>query len=304
MSPEPVRWADLRPDQFLDRLAQRALVYLPMGLCEPHGTVAAFGLDTHLADWVCDRAAERFGGIVAPTQGYHVHETGFHARWLDDVVGEVAPRLGSLPPHVVCHQLLFQLRAFHNAGFAAVVVVTGHVGGSERDLEAWLGSFSRRFGLPGSVEGLAGLSGHRGDHAGRFELSALLHARPELVDLGGLAVQPDRHRLGRFALGDTAGEASAAYGAQVLEAAVDGLGRRLELLPVEPPPRSATLQIAPVEHLYRELTAGHRSWASTAPHPGQDPVEPGSPRRPYEHPDLGLGPVPAAAAAFSEDHHQ
>jgi creatinine amidohydrolase/Fe(II)-dependent formamide hydrolase-like protein len=64
-----VRWADLRVEEFLAQLHACPVVYLPMGLCEPHGHVAPFGLDTIKADYLCDEAARRFGGIVAPTMG-------------------------------------------------------------------------------------------------------------------------------------------------------------------------------------------------------------------------------------------
>ena len=76
----PVRWAELKLEEFEARLTARPLVYLPMGMCEPHGHAAAFGLDLLKADFICDAAAGRFGGIVAPSQGDHIHEVGYHAR--------------------------------------------------------------------------------------------------------------------------------------------------------------------------------------------------------------------------------
>lgn len=64
---EPVSWERLLPEEFERRLAACPVVYLPMGLCEPHGHVAPFGLDTIKAHHLCEQAARRFGGIVAPT---------------------------------------------------------------------------------------------------------------------------------------------------------------------------------------------------------------------------------------------
>ena len=63
-----VRWEELKPAEFHRRLAERPLAYLPMGMCEPHGHAAAFGLDMIKAEYICAAAAERFGGIVAPSQ--------------------------------------------------------------------------------------------------------------------------------------------------------------------------------------------------------------------------------------------
>ena len=74
-----VRWAELRPDDFRARRDACPIVYLPIGLCEPHGHIAALGLDLLKAEYFCEQAAQRFGGIVAPAQGYHIHECGFHA---------------------------------------------------------------------------------------------------------------------------------------------------------------------------------------------------------------------------------
>ena len=68
-----------------------------LGVGEPHGHVAPFGLDTIKAGWLCDMAAERLGGIVSPTMAYHVHEVGYHAPWLREVMGGVNPRLAALP---------------------------------------------------------------------------------------------------------------------------------------------------------------------------------------------------------------
>ena len=129
-----VRWARLRPDQLRERQERLPLVYIPYGLCEPHGHIAPFGLDTLKADYYCDQAAQRFGGVVAPTQGYHIHETGFHQPWLDEVVGNEQAYLGGMPPEPVCYHFLYQLRAFANAGFRAVIGVSGHSGGSQIDL--------------------------------------------------------------------------------------------------------------------------------------------------------------------------
>lgn len=113
---EHVRWEMLRPEEFLARQNARPVVYLPMGLCEPHGHVAPFGLDTIKADWLCDVAAERFGGIVVPTMAYHVHSVGYHAPWLRAVMGGVNPRLAALRAHLLLETLFYQFRAFRNAG--------------------------------------------------------------------------------------------------------------------------------------------------------------------------------------------
>ena len=184
---EAVRWAELKPEEFLRRLAERPVAYLPMGMVEPHGHAAAFGLDQIKAEYLCDEAAARFGGIVAPPQTYHIHETGFHGTWLEEVVGEVNPRLGGLPPDVVMRSLLFQLRVCVNAGFRAVMVVSGQ-NGAQGDLRLVADEFMKLVPVPVVIRSDPELvrGTFPGDHAGRYELSQLLYIRPDLVDMSRL----------------------------------------------------------------------------------------------------------------------
>ncbi|PAM94476.1 hypothetical protein B4N84_12485, partial [Flavobacterium sp. IR1] len=141
------KWAELLPDEFLKRQEVCPLVYLPMGLCEPHGYISAFGLDTIKAEYICEAAAKKVGGIVAPTQGYHIHETGYHAPWLEEVLGEVNPYMTSIPPGILLHLYLYQLRAFYNAGFKAVIVISGHAGGNQEDLRLVASAFMDKFSM-------------------------------------------------------------------------------------------------------------------------------------------------------------
>lgn len=226
------RWAELLPRELRERRAACPIAWLPMGLCEPHGNVAAFGLDTIKADWLCDEGARRFGGVVAPTQGWHIHETGYHARWLEEVIGEGAVELGSLPPDVVLQTFLYQLRALANAGFRGVIAVSGHAGGNQIDLRRLAASFMGKVALTVEVIADPELVAEKfnADHAGRFEISQLLALRPDLVDLSRLGRET---QFGRFALGDDAAEATAEYGWAILEAQLLSLGeivRRMKSL--------------------------------------------------------------------------
>jgi methylglyoxal reductase len=225
---EPVRWVELKPAEFLRRLAERPVAYLPMGMCEPHGHGAAFGLDMIKADYICDQAAHRFGGIVVPSQGYHIHETGFHGTWLEEVVGDVNPRLGALPPDVVMRSLLFQLRALVNAGFRAVMVVSGQ-NGAQGDLRLVADEFMKLVPVPVIVRSDPELvrGTFSGDHAGRYELSQLLYIRPDLIDLTRLdRVSSDP--LGRFAQNPDAHQASAQYGEQIIETTIARVGQLVD----------------------------------------------------------------------------
>lgn len=224
----PVRWEDLLPAEFEERLARYPVCYMPMGLCEPHGHIAPFGLDTHKAVYLCEEAARRFGGIVAPTMAYHVHETGFHAPWLTEVMGSINPRLAALPPLLVYETLLYQLRAFRNAGFRGVAVISGH-NGTQDDLRNVGRAFAETFPIdlficsdPELVTGQ-----FIGDHAGSYEVSQLLAIRPDLIDLSR-AARVASDPLGGFAQNPDAVEASVEQGEAILEASLGTIKRALD----------------------------------------------------------------------------
>jgi len=247
-----------------------------MGLCEPHGHVAAFGLDTIKADWLCDQAASRFGGIVAPTQAWHIHETGYHARWLEDVIGEEEAELGSLPPDLVLRTFLYQLRALANSGFRAAIVVSGHAGGNQFDLRRVAAAFMAH--MPFTVEVFADpelVTGKfHGDHAGKFELSQLLAIRPELVDLTRLNRGQEPGAGGRFALGDDAAEATADHGRAILDEQLSALGKVVQsrlavLLESSAPSR---MSLADTEKIWSEIVRNPAPFATAQPAASQAAV--------------------------------
>jgi creatinine amidohydrolase len=263
----PVRWTELKAAEFEARLADRPLVYLPMGMCEPHGHTAAFGLDLLKAEYICDHAAARFGGIVAPSQGYHIHETGYHAPWLDEVVGDVNPRMAALPPDVVMRSLLFQLRAFVNAGFRSIAVITGH-NGAQADLRLVASEFMKIVPVPVIVQSdpelVAGT--FPGDHAGKFEISQLMYCRPELVDLTRVH-RASQDPLGRFAQNPDAHEATAEYGEQIITAMIDRVGELVDATDTGP----SDLPFLPfdaMETAWTALLAQRASWVSYGPASG------------------------------------
>lgn len=259
---ETVRWEDLLPREFEQRLAQLPLVYLPMGLCEPHGHVAAFGLDTHKAVYLCEESARRFGGIVAPTQTYQIHETGYHRPWLKEVMGDVNPRMGSLPPDVVLRLLVYQLRAFVNAGFRAVVVLTGH-NANQPDLRLAVEEFRRARDIPiTAVSDPELVMGQfEGDHAGRYEVSQLMYVRPELVDLGRL---DDRNTtpLGRFAQGDDAHLATVSEGRAIIEASLDTVKAIVDGCRPLPEADAAFMSFEEAEEVWQRVAARSDEWCT------------------------------------------
>jgi creatinine amidohydrolase len=259
-----------------------------MGLCEPHGPIAAFGLDTIKAEFICEAAARKVGGIVAPTQGYHIHETGYHAPWLEEVVGEVNPRMASLPPEILLSLFLYQLRAFSNAGFKAAVVITGHSGGNQEDLRMVAAAFMDQFPLKVEVRADPELVAGRyeGDHAGKYEISQLMHIRPDLVDMARISRPQEDTLLGRFALGPDAAEASPELGREIMEACIEEACQIAEnlqekIISQDPGP---PIDFAQTEKVWEQIAARRKSWFSYSLHPGQQPASAGSRWKKYEIP--------------------
>lgn len=280
-----VRWAELRPDDFRARRDACPVVYLPLGLCEPHGHVAALGLDLIKAEYYCDEAARRFGGIVAPSQGYHIHECGFHAPWLAEVVGEENPLLAALPPHVMLHLFLYQLRAFAHAGFRTVIALSGHSGGSQHDLRLAGAAFQRRTGLQVVVnsdpELVAG--SHVGDHAGKYEISQLMAIQPDLVDLALASRRDEPGSGGRLALGDDASQATAAHGHAINEAIIAALGGLVAGRSADPATPVRAPDYATTESIWDEVRTSCPAWRSVSPNPGQPSISPLSRWHGYDH---------------------
>lgn len=277
---EHVRWSELFPYAFNQRLEACPIVYLPLGICEPHGQFSAFGLDTMKAEWLCDQAASGVGGIVAPTQAYHIHETGYHAPWLEEVVGEENPRMTSMPPHAVLHFFLYQLRAFVNAGFKAVVVVSGHSGGNQEDLrlaaELFMAISSVRVWVVSDPELVQGQ--FAGDHAGKYEISQLMYLRPELVDMSLHALELVPGSGGRLAAGEDAAEASPAEGERIMLACLETLQRKAAALQVEAADLStlSRIQLHEVELVWQRLLSQQANWVTLSTRQEQEPVSTGS----------------------------
>jgi creatinine amidohydrolase len=290
-----VHWAQLRPDDFRARRDACPVVYLPIGLCEPHGHIAALGLDLIKAEYYCAEAARRFGGIVAPSQGYHIHETGFHAPWLAEVVGEENPLLAAIPPHVMLHQFLYQLRAFALTGFRGVIAVSGHSGGSQEDLRRVASAFSAKFGLPIVVktdpEWIPHL--HKGDHAGRYEISQLMDIRPELVDMSLINRRHEPGSGGRLAQGEDAGQADPVYGKMINEAIIAAIGAAAAAMTQSPAagisPQALGYQA--MEELWSPIYGSLPSWTSVSPWPRQPDVPENSRWHDYVRPAEALKPA-------------
>lgn len=229
---DEVSWERLFPDQLEARFADCPTLYLPYGMCEPHGPANALGLDGLKAAAICREAARRGGGIVAPTEWWHVHEVGHYAAWGQREIGEVERRwMTAVPPWIHFKNVCYHIRAADQIGFKAVILLTGHYGPNWHDLKTLVERIqpfvrARLFGLPDFEAAEPGFEGDGavGDHAGKVETSLLWALEPDMVDVSRFpdpeAVSPTGHF---FAMGPDARESNREIGRTLVSYEVDFL---------------------------------------------------------------------------------
>lgn len=169
----------------------RAVALLPVGSVEPHGPHLPLGTDALIAEGSCVRAAELLEAeglpsVIAPGVPYGV--TDF---------AEGFPGAVSLPAPALTAFLVETTRALLRAGFAHVCLVNDHLepahDAAVRQAAAALPEgkasvacpLERRFARTLSAEFKSGAC-----HAGRYETSLVLAARPEDVDADAMAGLP------------------------------------------------------------------------------------------------------------------
>jgi len=280
-----VKWEYLLPKEFSKRQEEKSLVFLPIGICEPHGHIAPFGLDTLKAEYLCVKSAELYGGIVAPTLGYQIHETGFHARWLQDVVGEVNPHMTAMPTEVILKFFLYQLRAFANAGFKTIFALTGHAGGNQNDLRVVAQKFSVHTSVNVIVKADPELveEKYSGDHAGKYEISQLLYLYPELVNMNRINdVNTSIYK--QFAQGNDANEASSEYGKNIILSCIEKIGLLIKEEPTNKKElRNSLITYEETEIIWKEILEEKNEWITLKPNHNQLPVSLDSQWLPFEN---------------------
>jgi creatinine amidohydrolase len=222
--PRQVQWERMFVDELEAAFAACPVVYFPQGLCEPHGPQCTLGLDALKAHAIACAAARRGGGIVAPTDFWHVHEVGGYGHFGNVCVGEVERTwLTALPPWMHFKNVCYHVRQADAIGFHAAVFLTGHYGPNWQDLKEMLALIqphvgTRLYGLPdfeANVPGFDGDGKSGGDHAGKVETSLLWAVLPECVDVSRIppAGEPGTH----WAMGPNARQADRRVGERMVE---------------------------------------------------------------------------------------
>lgn len=257
-----VRWERMFPDELEAAFKECPLVYLPYGLCEPHGPHNTLGLDALKAHAICCRAARAHGGIVAPPDYWHIHEIGLYASWAAEWAGEARPWLTAVPPWIHFKNVCYHIRAMDALGFHAAILVTGHYGPNWQDLKTLIDILQphfamRIYGLPDFEANQPGFDGDgksTGDHAGKVETSLLWAVEPDCVDTSRFpaADAPGPH----FAMGPDARQADRRVGERMVADEVRWLGQKAaELLAAyqnNPPQPRQPLSFMAIEEIWAQ----------------------------------------------------
>ncbi len=226
-----VKWEEMFPDEMDRAIDEHPLLYLPYGMCEPHGFQNALGLDGLKCYELCVRAAQEGGGVVAPMTFWHIGEQGIGVSWLER---QNAPRpyISSVGYEIFLQGFIYHLRAAVACGFEAVIAMTGHYGGTECDMRYAAEALSEEVPLPMWVLAdweCIGYNNYHGDHAGPCETSQLWALRPDMVDISRLAEKEDpQERV--YASPLMPGQASRREGDMIVRSQIENLieaGERL-----------------------------------------------------------------------------
>ncbi|MDD5487191.1 MAG: creatininase family protein [Dehalococcoidales bacterium] len=182
-------WLDFTPDEFVDRVNECPVCYMPCGFAEPHGVYNCLGVDWYMPLGICRMAAERNGGVVAPPIAWHVSEEPMF-NWAIDVCGMGRHLASSFPNHLFMQNMLYCLRAFDARRFKVVFFLSGHATRVINDIKLLFEYYKLRTGSP--IIAMYGLEREivsdvkllpvKYDyHAAATETSYLMYFKPELT---------------------------------------------------------------------------------------------------------------------------
>lgn len=188
-----VKYIELRPAAFRERLQQKPLAYLPLGTLEWHGEHLPLGVDAIASEALMVAAAERFGGIVLPPlflgpDRRMEQESGEYLIGMDYAQSTNPHQQLTGSAYWVSYDFFKQLlenilEQLRRAGFKAVFA-DGH-GPSRRTWVEMIPVWEEKFGMKlyGITDGQKQQWNYMIDHAAKNETSLMMHIQPSLVNV-------------------------------------------------------------------------------------------------------------------------
>ncbi|HID06765.1 MAG TPA: creatininase family protein [Armatimonadetes bacterium] len=173
------RYELMRPGEVEDVLKQSPIAYIPWGSLEWHGRHNCIGVDALKAHAICIDVAKRTGGVVLPPifAGYHTMKPYRGFKHTLEISKELVQQL-----------LREYLEQLHDEGFRVIVLVMGHYGRAHvealRDICSDFQAAHPNVRILAFPEYEVAIDdGVRGDHAGAYETSLMMHYYADTVDL-------------------------------------------------------------------------------------------------------------------------
>jgi len=167
-----VRLERMRPEQIEAAKAQRPAIYVACGAVEWHGYHNPVGLDAVKAHEQLVGLAARAGGVVYPA--LFLGSGGGHTTWPSSLM---------VSPQPMAQILTDLLHGFERDGYRQAILLSGHYPNLYEYMQPAVEAYQAAGGamrVLALIENQA--PGVGGDHAAKYETSAMLYLHPDLVD--------------------------------------------------------------------------------------------------------------------------
>lgn len=224
-----VRYEHLYGGELYQRMEQRPLAWLPLGVLERHGDHLPWGLDGLKAHAVCLYLAERQGGVVLPAS----HLAGVHGdRDSSQSEAEYRALYRGYGDFIYTEGMFrsFLLETFDglaNIGFKVIVAYTGHYPEAQTRVLAASAEEFNRSGKAVVIPFWEPLACGEGDHGGKWESSIYLALRPDEVRLDAVR-EDDGSHPGYYRGAPVAAETSPELGRSALRMIEEYLAPRID----------------------------------------------------------------------------
>ncbi len=197
MSGSKVLYEELRPDEFVEKVNECPIAYLPLGTLEWHSFHMPLGADGLQSKGIFERLAAEIGGIVLPMlflgPDIVLEQEGMSYYGMEKLSFEDGhPQLLEGSAYYIEDERFIDIldAIMHNLARAGFKAVVGHGHGPSTKLFA---QCKEQFKLTYGLRlyslwelGYQGEDGIIGDHAAMNETSLVMALRPELVDMDKL----------------------------------------------------------------------------------------------------------------------
>lgn len=198
---EKVLYEELRPSEFLSRLSEAPIAYLPLGTLEWHGPHLPLGSDGLQSQALFCEVARRVGGIVMPMlflgpdrtrryKGKTFYGMDFWSRPNEEEPRQLPGSAYYVSNYFYSKLLDTVMAQLARAGFR-IVVGHGH-GPANRAFRKQIPIIKEKYGLIlVNADFEQAEYGFQSDHAAANETSIMMHYYPQLVDLSALPQEPN-----------------------------------------------------------------------------------------------------------------